>query len=801
MPTSSISVQVDDIACIIPETQLRDYLLKSGITKVNDFEVRPGFDFCEGHFILTSSDVDSLDPQNVSITYRETRTDPQPDVEVKFDNLIIAETSLLLTPVEESNTLLLVKIVDQRYYSVKNLVGISHSLFPSTSGRVHADAKETWQEIFDDYWANTSNSLPLSHGKAVYPTSVMRDVHFNEPISSLRVMTRVLSMLSHSIYVTRTGGSTGYEIAPLFLQAGTNTTLLELSDSIAREIQKKNDNNVDEVRRPNEHTVVFRNNGIDTSENSITIPDPNPISNFSRTTSIFSQRDDAAADQIFADDISSLMFSSYETFNLNNRVYFGLMDFQHSADCSIIHFYFDILSNSFKTKIKSHSVQSSFQAESDFNGVSSVELVRCSDGLRAFADNVAVGTQRLADFSGQVVNVAASALLRSECWTVVGPSDCSPEICPTVLGVVADCDSCVPTCFNLTLCTDTTFVRKIMQPAEVFLQDGDVVALFDELCYMVSIANDCVDAEIIELSQSQVFDDCSSCGPACFDLTPCPGETADVIVARSGVSQIETEDTSEDDTIEFDFDFAVGKVVRLEDGICYIVSVHVGDCSAGVDDVVVLEMYNDCSTCLVYTLDSCTTSDRITTYSDLSEYGVGTIIMRAEDETCYEIFDNTAVFSDTTVEVMVEESFINCDNCTDPIFKLEPTCPSCEEANPGVECEAEAGATQIAGSGQTEYTDEDLIDHLERYVKIDGVCYFVERDPDRHDTTLPELEITSSFEDCQTCQKQCLFMVVDVIDGTGAIQQRRIRTIVDMVCDEMTSNIVEVTEDCPQETL
>ena len=366
MPTSSISVQVDDIACIIPETQLRDYLLKSGITKVNDFEVRPGFDFCEGHFILTSSDVDSLDPQNVSITYRETRTDPQPDVEVKFDNLIIAETSLLLTPVEEPNTLLLVKIVDQRYYSVKNLVGISHSLFPSTRGCSHVDAKNTWQEIFDDYWSNTSNSLPLSHDKAVYPTSVMRDVHFNEPISSLRVMTRVLSMLSHSIYVTRTGGSTGYEIAPLFLQAGANTTLLSLNDSIAREIQKKNDNNVDGVRRPNEHTVVFRNDGVNTSENSIAIQDPNPISNFSRTTSIFSQRDDAAADQIFADDISSLMFSSYETFNLNNRVYFGLMDFEHSADCSTIHFYFDVVSNSLKTKIKSHNVQSSFQAQSDF---------------------------------------------------------------------------------------------------------------------------------------------------------------------------------------------------------------------------------------------------------------------------------------------------------------------------------------------------------------------------------------------------------------------------------------------------
>jgi len=432
--------------------------------------------------------------------------------------------------------------------------------------------------------------------------------------------------------------------------------------------------------------------------------------------------------------------------------------------------------------------------------VTSVELIRCSDGLRAFADNVAVGTQRLADLNGQVVNVADSALLRSECWTVGDTNNCPPEICPTVLGTVPDCDSCVPTCFNLTLCTDTTFVRKIMQPFGVFLQPGDVVALFDELCYTVSLADDCVDAEIIELSQSQIFDDCSLCGPACFDLTPCPGETADAIVARSGVSQVETMDTSEDDTIEFDFNEVVGKVVRLDDGVCYIVSVHAGDCTEGVDDVVVLETYDDCSTCLVYTLDRCGTSDQITTYSDLSEYGVGTVIRRAEDEMCYEIVDSTAMFDATAVEVMVEESFTSCENCTDPIFKLEPTCPSCEEANPGMDCEANPAATPIAGSGQTEYTDEDLTDHLERYVKVDGVCYFVERDPTRQASTLTSLEITNSFEDCVTCQKQCVTMVVDVIDGTGAIQQKKMRVVVDMVCDEITEDVIETTEDCPPET-
>ena len=148
---------------------------------------------------------------------------------------------------------------------------------------------------------------------------------------------------------------------------------------------------------------------------------------------------------------------------------------------------------------------------------------------------------------------------------------------------------------------------------------------------------------------------------------------------------------------------------------------------------------------------------------------------------------------------MVEESFTTCENCTDPVFKLDPICPSCEEANPGMDCEANPAATQIAGSGNTEYTDEDLTDHLGKYVKIDRVCYLVERDPTRQTPTLTSPTITNSFEDCATCQKQCLFVVVDVVDSTGAIQQRRVRVVVDMVCDEMTSDIFEVTDECPQE--
>ena len=158
------------------------------------------------------------------------------------------------------------------------------------------------------------------------------------------------------------------------------------------------------------------------------------------------------------------------------------------------------------------------------------------------------------------------------------------------------------------------------------------------------------------------------------------------------------------------------------------------------------------------------------------------------------------MFSDTAVEVMVEESLTSCDNCTDPVFKLEPTCLSCEEANPGMNCEANPDETPIAGSGSTEYTDEDLSEHIGKYVKIDGVCYLVSRDPTRQSSTLESLVITNSFEDCAACQKQCVMMVVDVINGAGVIQQKRMRVVVDMVCGEIIEDIIETTTECPPET-
>jgi len=38
-----------------------------------------------------------------------------------------------------------------------------------------------------------------------------------------------------------------------------------------------------------------------------------------------------------------------------------------------------------------------------------------------------------------------------------------------------------------------------------------------------------------------------------------------------------------------------------------------------------------------------------------------------------------------------------------------------------------------------------------------------------------------------------------VINGEGVIQQKKMRVVVDMVCDEITEDIIETTEECPQQ--
>ena len=851
MPTSTPSILVEDIPCIIPENYIRDYLLAVGITQINNFKVQPNADYSVGRFLLSTSDLESLNASNVNVRFRSESNGAT--TEIVYNDLIIIESSMIITPVETDDSISIVTIADKRYYSDRSYLGVGVSLFPTTNPTdAHPDAQEEWVDIFDEYWKHTElEPIPLDQSEADYPSVVMKDVRYVRPTSAIKVITDVLAMIGHGLFLVE-GPALSYKVLPLKEVIEDNTTLLELQLTQDRLIQKKFNRHIELTFVPQNHVTIFLPENIGGEEVRIETSNPNPSGFFDRLTTVFNCVDDTADMQTFAEEISALVFDSYATANQIDAVYFDIVPVTHSPRCFCVEYYYDVLSQCVKTKIVSHRADNKTQPLTKRESSGSVELRRCSDNQTVYSDDVDVGSQKLLDLVGSVVNLQPSPLLESDCWRVIGPSDCTPQICPVVCSILPDCTTCGG-CFVLQLCTDTSVIRRVTVPTMCgatsgVIQEGDIVLLDDGLCYEVFNEFNCDDAEelgsatvvpnceacgdcwplthcfngpplsifkdnhpitegqiveiggecytvgpestncvdairIPQISPSQIYDNCETCG-GCFELTPCESGTPPILANSMGIG--------------FDFSEVLDKVVRLDNGLCYSVAPFTGDCSAG-QLVTVQESYDDCTSCLVYVLEECGGSGVLTTYSDLSAYGDGAVIKRAEDETCYMI-NGITDWAPTSIETTVEESFPTCPDCTDPRFKLDPVCPSCEEATPGLECEVTSGATQVAGSGSVEYTDDDLSDYLGRYIKIDGVCYLVERDPTRQTPTLSDLDITITFDDCQQCQRECIFLNVDVFDDGQVIGQRKIRAVVDMICDEITETIVSTTDECPPES-
>ena len=479
----------------------------------------------------------------------------------------------------------------------------------------------------------------------------------------------------------------------------------------------------------------------------------------------------------------------------------------------------------------------------------SVELRRCSDGLVVYAENVDTSEgEKLLDLAGQTVALAPSALLDSDCWQVVSPSDCLPSVCPVVCFVFDDCSDC-GSCFELRPCDTGESIRYVSVPSLCggsggAIRDGDTVLMSNDICYRVFRSDDCPEIEdltvvrrlpscseclecytliecwgsgaiqiykdghqlenedIVEIGgvcytvagQSSNCDEafhtelirhenCVACG--CFLLTPCPDQP--------GVATITTVGLGDGSAVD---ELADGQFVRLDNGNCYAVSRTDAGCESSEPFVVVQEVYPSCETCRVYLLRDCENPTvEITTYSDLSEFPTGEIIRRAEDERCY-LLVGEATWTEFAVEVTVEETYDVCLDCTSPKYQLEPTCPSCDDDNPGV-CDNDPDAEQVAGGGSTEVTDHDLSDFVGQFAKYDGKCYFVTEAANAATTTLPmPIEVSGPFEDCETCQKTCLWVVEDVVIENGELKKKMKRIIVDKICSEKEGVIAETME-CP----
>ena len=353
MPTSSVSARVGNISCVIPDGDLRVYLLQAGITKINYFENRPGSEFGSGKVLLTKSDLESLTADRIDLSFLS-ENDPGDNVEVKYTDLLIQESSMLMTPVETDNSLFIVTLVDRRFYSDRDFIGTDLTFFPETS--CNEDPSQTWESILNEYWELTHlEATPLDHSEAEYPTILMKDVNYLKPTSSLMIITDVLKMIGHGLFVDDDGTGPTYKVLPLKFVSATNSTTLTAADFNDRIIQRKTNTFIARTFVPNSLDIFFRPENSSQGDIRFSYPNPNsPRGTFRRAITLFNCVTDLAEMQSFSDQISSLIFDGYATAHQVDSVLFGLIKVDHTPRCAYVEHYHDLISNSFKTKIRSH---------------------------------------------------------------------------------------------------------------------------------------------------------------------------------------------------------------------------------------------------------------------------------------------------------------------------------------------------------------------------------------------------------------------------------------------------------------
>lgn len=358
---------------------------------------------------------------------------------------------------------------------------------------------------------------------------------------------------------------------------------------------------------------------------------------------------------------------------------------------------------------------------------------------------------------GKVIRIVDEEM----CYTVYVASNC---LNATPIGNYDYYETCTPCfeCYTLVNCynpSDTIKVtndlaRIVNRTADQVWEEGWVFAI-DGKCYeATAFGSSCSGAT--KKTISNYYSSCPSCG--CFKLTPCTG-TGAPIYAR-GATRGST-----------DIDFRVllagmpdadppvpaTPYVRLNDGECYHVTVS-ADCATSTD-VVIVEVYTTCESCLVYTLTPCSgTGSPITTYTDLEGLGFAEDdIIKRNDGDCFTITNKTAVFAGSV-------EFTPDTDQPGPY----PDCPTCERTNkykltPACAAEADCDSSEDEEMDPI-VTTTDLHAAVGLYVRYKGMPFSVSTTSDA--VTHETIEYEGPFPDCDAATSSPVNATFSVIDET-----------------------------------
>jgi hypothetical protein len=388
-----------------------------------------------------------------------------------------------------------------------------------------------------------------------------------------------------------------------------------------------------------------------------------------------------------------------------------------------------------------------------------------------------------ARFSGKAIRIPVASV--EGCYTVTPAAECASvneDLSPDdVLEYFTDCSGCGG-CYELTPCeggsprwVKNNLAQKLggVDPSAVM---GTVWA-YEGVCYEATdFEEDCTheEAETLAWADNGFYEAPSGlrpelgCNSCCYLLTPCPDqEGADPIEVRPAAGDPDLWTFVEHAPVEDGEAFyypSNGRVIRLADHFCYTVTKQ-STCTDPVLGLGTVEAVYDppdsaeepCFACRLTTWQKCGTTDKIVTYSDLSEFNVAAagspfdadrILKRAEDEFCYEFYGDGDLAGGGAVAFTVEADYPTCGACEDPRFKLSP---SCGDGCGGAGCDGGSDTSGGEAIVISQADAPDLINSIGRYVKIEGKCYYVDWTED--ETTTDSVSVCGGpFASCSACK-------------------------------------------------
>ena len=324
------------------------------------------------------------------------------------------------------------------------------------------------------------------------------------------------------------------------------------------------------------------------------------------------------------------------------------------------------------------------------------------------------------------------------CYTVTLAKNCLEAKPVVVKDHYYDCDVCGH-CYHLQNCFDDT---------DTLVIDNDLAREFEKTpdqivagAYVVEIAGQCYTVvgydttcpNVQTATIDKFYPSCGDCG--CFKLTPCSGDSP-VIYARKATGP---------DGASVSLRDYLDRVIRLADGQCYTLE-QTSDCH-DLQEVSAQAAYDDCEACKCYLLTDCDDGETtITTFSDMSAYGIGSVVKQKDSgdpAKCYTVTSETE-WTAEAIKFVVDNDYPDCDTCLGrKKYQLTSDCthPDCDSSGDG------SGAPDIL-------TTEDLHAAVGQYVKANGYCYKVQEVPDG-EVTDKHLSYQGPYSTCRRLPRLC----------------------------------------------